>query len=115
MKGGAEEDVALRFLQGQGLSLVVRNFRCRGGELDLVMRDGPTLVVAEVRKRSRADFGSGLESVDARKRARVVLATQMFLARHPRLASAPLRFDVLALDRADRVDWVQDAFDAGDA
>jgi putative endonuclease len=115
VKGGAEEDAALRFLLGHGLRLVARNFRCRGGELDLVMQDGETLVVAEVRKRSSTAFGTPAETVDARKRGRLLLAAQVFLAARPQFARAALRFDVVALDRADRVEWLRGAFDGGDA
>jgi putative endonuclease len=115
VKGAAEEDLALRFLEARGLKLVARNFRCRGAELDLVMRDGGTLVVAEVRKRSHPGFGSGAESVDARKRGRLLLAAQAFLASHAEFLKSPVRFDIIALDRDDRVEWLRAAFDAGDA
>lgn len=112
MKGAAEEDLALRHLQDRGLRLVARNWRCRGGELDLVLQEGDTLVIAEVRKRGHALFGSAAESVDARKRARLVHAAQLFLAAHAQYAQAPVRFDVLALDRGNRIDWIRAAFDA---
>lgn len=114
MKGAREEDLALRYLEAQGLTLVGRNLRARGGELDLVMRDGDTLVIAEVRKRSHLAFGSGAESVDARKQARIVNAARALLAQRPELARLPARFDVVALDAADRIDWIQAAFDAAD-
>lgn len=115
MKGAREEDLALRHLQSQGLELVERNVRARGGELDLVMRDrNATLVIVEVRKRTHRAFGSAAESVDARKQRRIVLAARVFLARRPDLARLPARFDVVALDGDDRIDWIQAAFDASD-
>lgn len=114
MKGAREEALALQFLESQGLSLVDRNVRARGGELDLVMRDRDALVIVEVRKRSHAGFGSAAESVDARKRARIVLAAQALLAQRPELARLPARFDVVALDADDRIEWIQAAFDASD-
>lgn len=114
MKGAREETLALHYLQAQGLSLVDRNVRARGGELDLVMRDREALVIVEVRKRSHAGFGSAAESVDARKRRRIVLAAQALLAQRPELAVLPARFDVVALDAADRIEWIQAAFDASD-
>jgi putative endonuclease len=111
MNGAAAEALAERHLQRQGLQTLARNWRCRGGELDLVLRDGDTLVIAEVRKRSRSDFGDALDSVDARKRTRLIRAAQLYLAQHPQHADAPVRFDVVALDADDRITWLKAAFD----
>jgi putative endonuclease len=110
--GAAAEDLALRHLQAQGLKAVARNWRCNSGELDLVMRHGQTLVIAEVRKRSSSAFGGAAASVDARKRGRILRTAQLFLLEHPQYAEAPLRFDVLTLDGADRIEWLQAAFDS---
>ncbi|MGH8516152.1 MAG: YraN family protein [Panacagrimonas sp.] len=115
MNGAREEDLALRYLQSRGLELVERNVRAKGGELDLVMREaGATLVIVEVRKRTHQAFGSAAESVDARKQRRIVQAARALLARRPELARLPARFDVIALDADDRIDWIQAAFDASD-
>ena len=114
MNGAQAEDIALRYLEARGLKLIDRNVRARGGELDLVMRDAESLVIVEVRKRSHPGFGSAAESIDARKRARIVLAARALLAQRPDLARLPARFDVVTLDAGDRVDWIQAAFDAGD-
>lgn len=114
MKGAREEDLALQYLEAQGLRLIDRNVRARGGELDLVMRDGGALVIVEVRKRGNVNFGSAAESVDARKRARVIHAAQAMLAQRPDLARLPARFDVVALDATDRIEWIRAAFDASD-
>ncbi len=111
LRGTDAEARALRHLQSQGLRLVERNWRCRGGELDLVMLDGPTLVIAEVRSRSRSDYGGALASVDARKRGHLVHATQLFLAAHPQYADCEVRFDVIAID-GTALHWLQAAFDA---
>ncbi|WP_436286662.1 YraN family protein [Solimonas marina] len=110
VNGAAAEDAALRLLERRGLKLVARNVRFRGGELDLVMRDGSTLVVVEVRARSPSRYAGALESIDARKRGRIVQATQLFLAAHPQHAERPLRFDVVAYDGSD-VQWIENAFD----
>ncbi|WP_348819409.1 YraN family protein [Fontimonas sp. SYSU GA230001] len=112
-RGAHAEDAALRLLAGAGLQLVARNFRCRGGELDLVMLDGRTLVVVEVRARGSAGFASAAESVDARKQARIVRATQLFVAAQPEHAQRAIRFDVVAFDGAGHPDWIRAAFDAG--
>lgn len=112
MNGSEAEDRALRHLQSRGLKLLQRNYRCRGGELDLVMRDGDTLAVIEVRSRSNPGFGTAAESVDTRKQQRIVLATQMYLLAHPEHGSRPVRFDVVTFDAAAKLDWITAAFDA---
>lgn len=112
MDGSQAEDRALRFLQERGLRLLARNWRCKLGELDLVMQDGDTVAVIEVRSRARSDWGAAAETVDARKQARVVRATKLWLARRPELAEQPLRFDVVTLD-AGELEWRREAFDAG--
>lgn len=112
MNGADAEDLALHHLQSKGLKAVARNWRCRGGELDLVMREGETLVIAEVRKRSSDAFGGAAASVDAHKRGRIIQSTQRFLLEHPQFSDSPVRFDVLTLDRANRIEWIQAAFDS---
>lgn len=111
MTGSEAEDAALHLLQRAGLRLVARNWRARGGELDLVMLQGYDLVVVEVRARAGSRYGSALESVDARKRQRLVLAAQLFLATHPEHAARALRFDVVAFDGAAPAQWLRNAFD----
>jgi putative endonuclease len=110
MDGSAAEDEALRYLQRHGLRLLARNWRCKLGELDLVMQDGDTVAVIEVRSRARSDRGAAAETVDARKQARLVRATRLWLARTPELAEQPLRFDVVTLD-AGQLEWRREAFD----
>ena len=108
--GADAEAAAQRYLEAQGLKLVMRNFRCPGGELDLVMRERDTLALVEVRSRARSDFGSAAESIGPRKRARLVLAARAFLAAHPQYARSPLRFDVVAFDGGE-AQWLRNAFD----
>ncbi len=113
--GDAGETRALAHLEGQGLTLVQRNYRvaagpnARGGEVDLILRerDG-TLVFVEVRARSSAAFGGAAASVSASKQRRLVFAAQHFLRRYSALP--PCRFDVVAID-ADHVQWLRGAFD----
>ena len=117
-RGDRVEDAALAFLRQQGLLLVERNVSARGGELDLVMRQGDTLVFVEVRHRATHAFGGGGGSVDARKRAKLVLAASAYLAGHPALADAPCRFDVIEGSgdaSSPRLHWIRDAFRADDA
>jgi len=114
-RGREAEEAALRYLLGQGLSLVARNHRCRAGEIDLVMTDGPVLVFVEVRARSRTRYGTPEESVGPRKQARVDAAARHFLATHPGLAQRAMRFDVVAISGSDTdngIRWIRAAFDA---
>lgn len=112
--GARFEQLALEHLQRAGLELVARNFRTRFGELDLIMRDGTTLVFAEVRYRRDQRFGGGAASVARDKRAKLARAAQGFLQAHPRLASLPCRFDVIAFDGdagAPALTWERAAFE----
>lgn len=114
-RGRAAEDAALRFLQSQGLALVARNYRCRLGELDLVMRDGTSLVFVEVRARGSDAFGTAAASVVARKQRRLVAAARHYLMTHPQARRLPARFDVVALGAGDpeaSPRWIRAAFDA---
>jgi putative endonuclease len=116
--GARCEDLADAYLQRAGLAPIARNFNCRHGELDLVMRDGDVVVFVEVRYRRKGGggrFGDGFDSVGASKRARLVRAAATFLARHPRLAGRPCRFDVVAVAgdvAAPQLEWLPNAFEA---
>jgi putative endonuclease len=118
--GRQAEDAAERFLSARMHRVLMRNYRCRMGELDLVARDESrapacTLVIAEVRLRSRRDFGGGAASVDHRKQRRLLRAARHLLATHPELARLPVRFDVLDLAPEPdgyHVDWIRHAFSA---
>ncbi|HJS21751.1 MAG TPA: YraN family protein [Steroidobacteraceae bacterium] len=111
---GAEAETAARdFLVARGLSPLLANYRCRFGELDLVLREGSALVVVEVRRRSSTRFGGARASIDARKRRRIALATHHLLLTHPGLRSLPIRFDVVAIDAAaptPGIEWIRAAF-----
>lgn len=116
-RGDAAEAAALAMLQASGLQLLARNAASRVGELDLVMRDGATVVFVEVRYRATRRFGGGAASIDAGKRRRLVHAARAFLAGHPQMADAPCRFDVVDADGdpdAPTLTWLRAAFDAAD-
>ena len=112
--GRAAEDAALEYLQAAGLRLVVRNYRCRGGELDLAMLDDDTLVLVEVRYRSTLDFGGAAASVNWFKQRRIVLAARHLLTTRSGLRRYRARFDVVAVTgsdwRAPRLEWIKAAF-----
>lgn len=106
--GAQAETLAANFLARQGLEIVERNWRRRCGEIDLVAREGETLVFVEVRLRRRDDFGGAAASITAAKRARLVNAAGLYLAGLAR--TPPCRFDAVLLDalHADRIEWVKD-------
>ena len=115
--GARVEVLARDFLQQHGLEPVAANANYRGGELDLVMRDGDALVFVEVRYRRSAGFGGGAASVDASKCRKLVHAAQQFLTAHREFARAPCRFDVIDASGdpdAPTIDWLRDAFRADD-
>ncbi|MET0070749.1 MAG: YraN family protein [Candidatus Thiodiazotropha sp.] len=107
--GQQAEQQALDFLQSRGLKLLQRNFRCKTGEIDLVMREAETLVFVEVRYRQTNDFGRALETVTASKQ-RKLLATANRYLQLKRLDSA-CRFDVIALNGSGStpVEWIKNA------
>ncbi|MEQ8232033.1 MAG: YraN family protein [Gammaproteobacteria bacterium] len=113
--GARLEKTAEQYLNARGLVTLSRNHRCRGGEIDLVMRSGECIVFVEVRYRRSRAFGSAAESVDRRKQQRVLLAARHYLARHRLHDRQPCRFDVLAMHgphEALEVDWIEGAFSA---
>ncbi len=114
-QGRLAEDYALEYLLAQGLEYVTRNYRCRAGEIDLILTQGLELVVAEVRLRSTDQFGDAAESVTAAKRRRIIDATRHFTVTREEFRDAPIRFDVIAVSRKKErllAEWIQDAFQA---
>lgn len=109
LKGDGAERLALDYLQRQGLQLLHSNFRCKLGELDLVMTDGPSLVIVEVRYRQSQRFGGALASVTRQKQARIIAATQHYVIIH-HLSQSAIRFDVVAIAGDGRIDWIKNAF-----
>lgn len=106
--GALAEEQAARFLAAQGLKILARNYRCRGGEIDLICRDGATLVFVEVRLRTNRAFGGAAASITPAKQRRIALAANHYLAGKPLPAC---RFDAVLLDGAG-IDWIRSAFDA---
>lgn len=103
------EQVALRHLRRHGLTPVEANFTCRGGEIDLIMRDGDTLVFVEVRQRADKRHGGAAASITPAKIRRLVRAAQFYLLRLP--STPPCRFDVIAID-GDRLEWIRNAIES---
>jgi len=93
--GRAAEEAAARMLERMGYRILCRNFRAKGGELDVVALDGEALAIVEVRYRAGDDYGGGAASITAGKRGRIVRAARALLASDPLLARLPARFDVV--------------------
>ncbi len=118
-RGQQAETVALTYLQQQGLRLITRNYRCRRGEIDLIMQHHDSIVFIEVRYRRNRDFGGADSSVDRRKQDKLIMSALHYLQRDRQAAKRPARFDVIAIhaDRdaatqADNIQWIQNAFQA---
>ncbi|OHC63501.1 MAG: YraN family protein [Rhodocyclales bacterium GWA2_65_20] len=105
-KGAAGEAAAAAYLMDRGLTVIARNFRVRGGEIDLVCRDGSNVVFVEVRLRSRSDYGGAAASITVAKQARLILAARHWLARH---GERPCRFDCILIQDG-QIEWLKDAF-----
>jgi len=109
-RGRHAEDLAAAYLQQQGLQLVERNYHCRFGEIDLIVRDGTTLVFVEVRMRTRNDFGGALASITAGKRNKLLRTARHYLAGKARAPAC--RFDALLVSGPDHsIEWLKSAFE----
>jgi putative endonuclease len=112
--GSIGEDAAARFLTRLGYEILGRNFKTRFGEVDIIARDGGTIVYVEVKRRESAHHGSAAEFVDPSKRARVAGAARIYAAKH-HLSESSTRFDVIAIDGVapnEQVRHHKGAFDA---
>ena len=110
-KGRLTENVAAEYLRKQGLKVCDTNFRCKMGELDIVARDGKTLVFVEVRYRKSKAYGTPAETVDFKKQQRLIRASQFYLQRHD--LDMPCRFDIVEGYKDKNqlsINWIKDAF-----
>jgi putative endonuclease len=114
ISGRKAEARAREHLERHGLRLLAQNWRCRLGELDLVMLDGDTVVFAEVRYRRHSTWGGALGSVDRRKRDKLIAAATQFLQQETGWSKHPCRFDVIAIDHGNPapLNWIRNAFDS---
>ncbi len=94
--GKTGEDLACRELERRGYAIVARRYRRRGGELDIIARDGNTMVFVEVKARQDHAFGEASEAVGFIKRRRMAQIAMDYLLRH-RLTDCPCRFDVVSI------------------
>jgi putative endonuclease len=109
--GFEAETRALAFLKTQQLSFIYRNFRCKQGEIDLIMQEKDTLVFVEVRKRSHLAYGSGLDSVTTHKQQRLVRAATVYLLEQSLYEKIICRFDIVSIDKNGEMTWIKNAFE----
>lgn len=112
-RGKQAENLACSYLQQHGLQLIERNFRCRFGEIDLVMQDKTSLVFVEVRYRIDYGFGSSAESITSHKQRKLRNTAQIYLQNNPLFGKKACRFDVVAIDivkHQSKVEWIKNAF-----
>jgi putative endonuclease len=109
--GAAAEQLAATYLQSQGLKLLASNYRCRFGEIDLIMRDGKETVFVEVRLRSHTAFGGAAASITAAKQQKLTRTAEHYLMEH---GAGPCRFDAVLLDSltTNNITWLKNAFEA---
>lgn len=108
-RGDAGETYALRYLEQQGLTLVCRNYRCKMGEVDLILKQEKTWVFVEVRMRKSSQYGSAVETVTAAKQRKIRNTAQYFMLDKGLSANTPLRFDVVGID-GTAIQWIVAAF-----
>ena len=114
--GKTGEDLACRELERRGYAIIARRYRCRGGELDIIARDGPTLVFVEVKARDGHAFGDAAEAVTWQKRQRIVRLASEYIMRH-HFSDSPCRFDVVSIQFDEGrpvIEVFQNAFSTND-
>jgi putative endonuclease len=109
-QGDLWEDIARQYLEKAGLRLVEANYRCKGGEIDLIMRDGEYLVFVEVRQRYSGSHGGAIASVTPHKVKRLVHAASVYLKLNGLMDRIPCRFDLVAFEESG-VEWLQNIID----
>lgn len=117
LTGEAAEEDACQFLIGQKLKLVCKNYRCRFGEIDLIMQDQQSLVFVEVRYRKHSQFGSGAESITVSKQRKLIKTASYYLQKTSGTTQLAARFDVISMSpdiksKQSKIDWIKDAFQA---
>jgi putative endonuclease len=114
--GQQAEKAACGFLRSQGMTLLVKNYFCPQGEIDLIMADNNTIVFVEVRYRRNTRYGTGAETVNKNKQSKLLATAAHYLQKNPKAAKKPCRFDVISLTAnnsdGQKLDWIPDAFQA---
>jgi putative endonuclease len=113
--GNAAEEIAANFLTRHKLNIIARNFRVRGGEIDLICEQGETIIFVEVRLRSNSKFGGAAASITHSKQQRLILAARYWLSQNGNtFANRDCRFDCVVMDAPEesRLEWIKNAFSA---
>lgn len=109
--GYQAEQRAMDYLCQHGLKTIARNYSCRMGEIDLIMRDKEHLVFVEVRARKSCGFGGGVDSITPAKQQKIIRTTMHYLLQHKLIDKYPIRFDVVSIDGPSAtLSWIKDAF-----
>lgn len=103
------EERARLFLEENGLQLIARNYQKREGEIDLIMKEGDTLVFVEVKYRKDTRFGHPFDAIDVRKQATIRKLAGRFLSEHKAYVRYTKRFDYIGI-LGDKIEWINDAF-----
>lgn len=114
-KGRTAEDIAYKYLARQGLKLLARNYRSRRGEIDLIMSDKDIIVFIEVRSRKDSRTMNVIESIDSKKRARIIQTSQKYLQNDKDSRDNICRFDIVLVKgqlEAAEIEWIKNAFEA---
>lgn len=115
IKGQKAEDMAEAFLQTQGLVSLIKNFKCKSGEIDLIMKEKDVMVFVEVRLRTNPFFTHAAESVNYNKQRKLINTARFYLQQSGLSDKVACRFDVIALDNNHKITesaWIKNAFGA---
>lgn len=112
--GQSAEQLAITYLKKQNCKLYHQNFRCKAGEIDLIVQDGNSLVFVEVRYRRQENFGTAAETVNHTKQAKLIKTAQWYLLHQKRDPQTVCRFDVISvtgdLEQDPQIQWIKNAF-----
>ncbi len=109
-KGNIAENKACQYLENQGLKLIKKNYRCRSGEIDLIMQDKDELVFVEVRYRKNNTYGTAIDTVDSSKIKKLINTANHYIIKHQ--LDTPARFDIVGFDSSFSPKWISNAFNA---
>jgi putative endonuclease len=115
-RGIRGESLAVKYLKKKGYKIIERNYRCQWGEIDLIARDGKTLIFVEIKSRSSSDFGLPQDAVDRFKQEKLIQAAKAYMAEHHVQETIPARFDVVAVQltpSGPEMELIKDAFQSG--
>ena len=108
-KGRKTEQIAASFLAKQGITVIEHNYSCKIGEIDLVAREGTTLIICEVKYRKNTGFGYPEEAVDYRKQNKIRRVTQIYMLERHIPEDTKVRFDVISI-LGNSIKHIRDAF-----